>query len=111
MRCLQADSPLKSAWSRYWRRGNGSECAFGSASSGAGLRGVFWGRTQSKGNPPREMEEMGRQARAEYETKYTAERNYEMLMEIYPKAIAARSQGVFAEVRNGGIRPAVGRGC
>jgi glycosyltransferase involved in cell wall biosynthesis len=51
---------------------------------------------------PREMEEMGRQARAEYEAKYTAERNYEMLMEIYAKAIAARGQGVFAEVRGGG---------
>ena len=62
-------------------------------------------------NHPREMEEMGRQARAEYETKYTAERNYEMLMEIYTKAIAARSQGVFAEVRDSGIRPAVERGC
>ena len=60
---------------------------------------------------PREMEEMGRQARAEYEAKYTAERNYEMLMEIYTKAIAARGQGVFAEVRDGGIRAAVGRGC
>jgi glycosyltransferase involved in cell wall biosynthesis len=60
---------------------------------------------------PREMQEMGREARAEYEAKYTAERNYEMLMEIYTKAIAAQGQGVFAEVRDGGIRPAVGRGC
>jgi hypothetical protein len=49
------------------------------------------------------MEEMGRQARAEYEAKYTAERNYEMLMEIYAKAIAARGQGEFAEVRGGGF--------
>ena len=32
---------------------------------------------------PREMQEMGCQARAEYEVKYTAERNYQMLMEIY----------------------------
>lgn len=32
---------------------------------------------------PREMAEMGREARKEYEAKYTAERNYEMLMEIY----------------------------
>jgi glycosyltransferase involved in cell wall biosynthesis len=39
---------------------------------------------------PEEMAAMGRAARAEYEAKYTAERNYEMLMEIYAKAIAAR---------------------
>ena len=39
---------------------------------------------------PREIEEMGREARAEYKAKYTAQRNYEMLMEIYAKAIAAR---------------------
>ena len=32
---------------------------------------------------PQEMAEMGREARREYEAKYTAERNYEMLMEIY----------------------------
>lgn len=31
--------------------------------------------------------EMGRQARREYESKYTAERNYEMLMDIYRRAI------------------------
>jgi glycosyltransferase involved in cell wall biosynthesis len=60
---------------------------------------------------PREMQEMGRGARAEYEAKYTAQRNYEMLMEIYAKVIAARGQGVFAEVRDGGIRPAVGHRC
>jgi hypothetical protein len=33
------------------------------------------------------MKEMGKEARREYELKYTAERNYEMLMEIYRKAI------------------------
>lgn len=37
---------------------------------------------------PREMAEMGREARLEYELKYTAERNYKMLMEIYDMAIA-----------------------
>jgi glycosyltransferase involved in cell wall biosynthesis len=42
---------------------------------------------------PREMDEMGREARAEYKAKYTAQRNYEMLMEIYVKAIAARAKG------------------
>jgi len=34
---------------------------------------------------PTEMQEMGRAARAEYEFKYTAERNYRMLMDIYRK--------------------------
>jgi glycosyltransferase involved in cell wall biosynthesis len=34
-----------------------------------------------------EMEEMGRGARAEYEAKYTPERNYKILMEIYERAI------------------------
>ena len=38
-----------------------------------------WGR-------PEVMAEMGREARREYEAKYTAERNYEMLMEIYRRA-------------------------
>lgn len=35
---------------------------------------------------PREMQEMGRNARAEYETRYTAEQNYRILMEIYQRA-------------------------
>jgi len=39
---------------------------------------------------PKEMEDMGHAARAEYEAKYTASRNYEMLMEIYNRAIDAR---------------------
>jgi glycosyltransferase involved in cell wall biosynthesis len=38
---------------------------------------------------PEEMAAMGRAARAEYEAKYTAERNYEMLMQIYRRAIGA----------------------
>lgn len=36
---------------------------------------------------PAEMEEMGRAARTEYEAKYTPERNYTILMEIYERAI------------------------
>jgi len=36
---------------------------------------------------PEEMTVMGRAARAEYEAKYTAERNYAMLTEIYRRAI------------------------
>jgi glycosyltransferase involved in cell wall biosynthesis len=36
---------------------------------------------------PKEMAEMGREARKEYERKYTAELNYKMLMDIYETAI------------------------
>jgi glycosyltransferase involved in cell wall biosynthesis len=36
---------------------------------------------------PEEMLEMGRNARAEYEAKYTAERNYKMLLDIYQQVI------------------------
>jgi glycosyltransferase involved in cell wall biosynthesis len=36
---------------------------------------------------PDEMMRMGRAARAEYEAKYTPERNYQMLMDIYEDAI------------------------
>ena len=35
----------------------------------------------------KEMEIKGKEARREYERKYTAERNYEMLMEVYQQAI------------------------
>lgn len=37
---------------------------------------------------PEERERMRREARAEYEARYTVERNYEMLMEIYERAIS-----------------------
>ncbi len=40
---------------------------------------------------PKEMDAMGRTARAEYEAKYTPERNYPMLMDIYKRALAAVS--------------------
>jgi glycosyltransferase involved in cell wall biosynthesis len=33
-----------------------------------------------------EMEAMGRAARAEYQAKYTAERNYQLLIEVYRQA-------------------------
>ena len=36
---------------------------------------------------PQAMTEMGREARREYEEKYTAERNYELLMQIYERAM------------------------
>ena len=38
---------------------------------------------------PQAYAEMGKNARVEFETKYTAEKNYEMLMRIYEKAIAS----------------------
>jgi glycosyltransferase involved in cell wall biosynthesis len=40
---------------------------------------------------PKEMDAMGRVARAEYEAKYTPERNYPMLMDIYQRALATVS--------------------
>ncbi len=36
---------------------------------------------------------MRKEARAEYEAKYTAERNYQMLMEIYQRAIDDHRKG------------------
>ena len=39
-------------------------------------------------NHPAEMAEMGRAARREYETRYTSQRNYSLLMDIYEQAIA-----------------------
>ena len=39
-------------------------------------------------NHPEEFTRMRGEARSEYEAKYTAERNFEMLMEIYERAIA-----------------------
>jgi glycosyltransferase involved in cell wall biosynthesis len=36
---------------------------------------------------PRDMAEMGKQARLEYEAKYTSSRNYKMLLQIYDRAI------------------------
>jgi glycosyltransferase involved in cell wall biosynthesis len=40
---------------------------------------------------PEQMEAMGRGARFEFEAKYTAERNFYLLKEIYEFAIHARS--------------------
>lgn len=48
---------------------------------------VEWGWSH-----PDEMKIMGRQARAEYEAKYTADRNYEMLINIYQHAILAHEK-------------------
>jgi glycosyltransferase involved in cell wall biosynthesis len=40
---------------------------------------------------PKEMEVLGRHARKEYETKYTAARNYELLMDIYRQVLPGES--------------------
>jgi glycosyltransferase involved in cell wall biosynthesis len=40
---------------------------------------------------PKEMEEMGLAARREYETKYTAEQNYDALMRIYETASVSKN--------------------
>jgi len=40
----------------------------------------------------REMEAMGRRARAEYEAHYTPERNYPMLLDIYSRAMSPVSR-------------------
>jgi hypothetical protein len=42
---------------------------------------VAWGQ-------PTELERMGKNARTEFEQKYTEDTNYEMLMRIYEAAIA-----------------------
>jgi len=51
---------------------------------------------------PAEMQAMGRAARTEYEGKYTAERNYEMLMEIYRRVLGARGKGVCVKTHGPG---------
>lgn len=47
-------------------------------------------------NHPEELLRMGCAARREYEAKYTPERNYQMLMDIYRRAIASKAQQVSA---------------
>jgi hypothetical protein len=41
---------------------------------------------------PEEMRAMGEAARLEYETKYTADHNYQQLMTIYARAIKERQK-------------------
>jgi len=45
-------------------------------------------------NHPEHMRSMGKQARREFETKYTAEQNYPMLMAIYRHALAPNRQRI-----------------
>jgi glycosyltransferase involved in cell wall biosynthesis len=48
---------------------------------------VKWAR-----NHPAEMEAMGRAARREHETKYSAERNYKLLIDIYRRALLSSAK-------------------
>ena len=41
-----------------------------------------------------DLENMGRAARAKYESRYTGEKNYRRLMEIYERVISARGRTV-----------------
>jgi glycosyltransferase involved in cell wall biosynthesis len=50
-------------------------------------------------NHPERMREMGEEARREYEKKYTAEKNYPRLMEIYEQAIAQHRAPALAQAR------------
>jgi glycosyltransferase involved in cell wall biosynthesis len=50
-------------------------------------RKVEWAWTH-----PEQMAGMGKEARREYEAKYTAESNYRMLMDIYQDALASHTQ-------------------
>lgn len=47
---------------------------------------------------PRDMEEIGQAGRAEFVAKYTADRNYEMLMGIYKRAIESRKEDLRCRV-------------
>jgi glycosyltransferase involved in cell wall biosynthesis len=49
-------------------------------------------------NHPEELLRMGRAARAEYEARYQPSKNYEMLMDIYRRAIAARAREAVARL-------------
>ena len=55
---------------------------------------------------PRAMEEMGRAARAEFEAKYTAARNYGQLMAIFDLAVRAAATRNAAGGRNSAPRHA-----
>ena len=49
---------------------------------------VEWASTH-----PRRMAEMGKEARREYESRYTSEKNYSLLMEIYRRVLTAGCAG------------------
>jgi glycosyltransferase involved in cell wall biosynthesis len=66
---------------------------------------VEWAWTHTK-----EMEAMGRNARSEYGAKYTAERNYQVLMEINERLVRSRQTGPPAALAGAGLRPMSARG-
>jgi glycosyltransferase involved in cell wall biosynthesis len=49
--------------------------------------GVEWASTH-----PEELEQIRKDARAKFESKYTAERNYEMLLEIYGSVVERKKK-------------------
>ena len=68
---------------------------------------------------PKELSQMGRNARAEFEAKYEPQKNYKMLMEIYERATAisaeeaavspAAQSAKIAAVHNSGYKGAAKR--
>ena len=48
---------------------------------------------------PDEMRTMGRNARAEYDAKYTAERNYNLLLAIYEQVIQEAREPLASDAR------------
>lgn len=58
---------------------------FEAAEAGDLARQVTWAQEH-----PVQLAKMGRNARGEYEAKYTADRNYELLMDVYRVALARR---------------------
>jgi glycosyltransferase involved in cell wall biosynthesis len=65
---------------------------FEPGSAGDLAKKIMWAESN-----PQAMLEMGKNARKEYEAKYTSERNFDQLMAIYAEAIAARSNKVKSE--------------
>ena len=65
---------------------------FEPGSAGDLAKKIMWAEAN-----PQAMLEMGKNARTEYEAKYTSERNFDQLMAIYAEAIAARSNKVKSE--------------
>lgn len=66
---------------------------FAAGDSGDLAAKVEWAWTH-----PTEMNAMGKNARAEYELKYTSERNYELLMKVYSKAVNERESPCFRDL-------------
>lgn len=54
---------------------------------------------------PEQMSLMGRAARLEYEGKYTAERNYTMLLDIYQRAMRMHSNAAAVDVNSSSVSP------